>query len=95
VVTKSSLKGALSPAKLRKVVGNLELEWESFVAIELTEAVVRRAGSLAEARGLRGYDAVHLSARLEIRDAGEPPLFGCFDDRLARAARREGLRVAR
>ena len=85
----------LSPAQLRRVAGNLELEWESFVAIELTDALVRRAGGLAEARDLRGYDAVHLSASLEIRDAGESPLFGCFDERLARAARREGLRVAR
>ena len=85
----------LTLAQLRKVTGNLELEWDSFARIQLSESLLRRAGALAERRALRGYDAVHLSSGLEIRDAGTPPLFACFDERLARAAKREGLPIPR
>ena len=88
-------EGRFTPTQLRQVASNLDFEWGTYVAVEVSDGVVRRAGALAEARGLRGYDAVHLSASLLIRDAGGSPSFGCFDDRLARAARREGLSLAR
>lgn len=79
----------------RPATGDLELEWDSYARILLSEILLRRAGALAESRALRGYDAAHLSSGLEIRDAGTPPLFACFDERLARAAKREGLQIRR
>lgn len=87
-------EGALAPVQPRRAVANFDLQWDGLTAIEVSDAMFRRAGALAEARQLRGYDAVHLSTGLLIRDAKEAPVFGCFDERLIRAARREGLAAA-
>ena len=53
---------------------------------------------LAERRGLRGYDAVHLAAALVVaaaqRDVGRPPLtFVSADTAQRQAAAAEGLPV--
>jgi len=58
--------------------------------------VILRAMNLAEARALRGYDAVQLSAALEIYDQAQAlgwlsPTFVCADLRLNAAAQMEGL----
>ncbi len=46
--------------------------------------LARAAGGLAEAHGLRGYDAVHLASALSI--GAEPLLLATWDGDLARAA---------
>ena len=37
--------------------------------VEIDEDLARQAGDLAEAHGLRGYDAVHLAAAHRVADA--------------------------
>ena len=86
-------EGALRLADLRQVVRELDAEWGSFSVVEVSDAVVRRAGALAERHALRGYDAVHLAAAVDLRRAGGDVEFAAFDARLCRAARREGLAV--
>ena len=86
-------EGALRVADLRQVVRELDAEWGSFSVVEVSDAVVRRAGALAERHALRGYDAVHLAAAVDLRRAGGDVEFAAFDARLCRAARREGLAV--
>jgi predicted nucleic acid-binding protein len=84
-------KGLGSPA-LRLVVRHLDEEWGQYSIVEITEAVVRRAGTLAERHRLRGCDAVQLSAALELRNAGAAAsVFASFDARLNEAARRERM----
>lgn len=61
--------------------------------VEITDAVVRRAGALAERHDLRAYDAIQLAAALELRRSGIEVAFASFDDRQSRAARRERLRL--
>ena len=61
--------------------------------VEVTPALAARAGDLAEAHALRGYDAVHLSSALEI-DAADAVLV-TSDGRLAGAAQALGLTTAR
>jgi uncharacterized protein len=66
--------------------------------LEVTPAVLTDAERLAEARGLRGYDAVQLAVALELhrtrQTAGLPPLtFVCADQELNAAATAEGLAV--
>jgi len=82
----------LSDAALADVKRAFEHDWERFVRIAAGEALLRRAGDLAEAFGLRGYDSVHLAAaewaRLQV---GGPVAFSCFDGRLNRAAAVLGL----
>jgi len=87
-------EGALSRPALRSAVRELDGEWPSYNVVEISEPLVRRAGILAERHALRGYDAVQLSAALEVRRAGGDVEFASFDVRLNGAARRERLRIA-
>jgi len=86
--------GGLTPAELRRVVHQLDEEWGQYSTVEITDAVVRRAGALAERHALRAYDAVQLAAALDMRLAGASIEFSSFDERLNRAARRERLRMS-
>lgn len=65
--------------------------------VNVTATLVDRAVLLAEKHGLRGYDAVHLAAAIEIeqdlRAAGTPIVFVSSDDELNNAAKVEGLAV--
>ena len=78
-------------AELRRVVSQLDEEWGQYSIVEVTDTVVRRAGTLAERHKLRAYDAVQLSAVLDLRLAGGAVEFLSFDSRLNQAARRERL----
>ena len=71
-----------------------QAEWPNFVRIQITEALVARAGSLAWQHGLRGYDTVHLSAALIWQEGmGEPVTLATFDRRLWESACQSGLLV--
>ena len=87
-------EGGLTVPALRRVVRQLDGEWDTYNAVDVSDPVVRRAAALAERHALRGYDAVQLAAALDLRDAGADLEFACFDDRLARAASRERLPLA-
>ncbi|HVF59974.1 MAG TPA: type II toxin-antitoxin system VapC family toxin [Thermoanaerobaculia bacterium] len=67
-----------------------ETDWPSFVLLPLGE---RRAGGLAVKHVLRGFDAVHLSAALDLVEqlAAESIVFSAFDAKLLDAARAEGI----
>lgn len=86
-------EGGLDGKGLRQVVERLDGDWAAYGVVDVTEPLVRRAGILAERHGLRGYDAVHLAAAVELGRAGGDVSFGCFDERLRRAAKREKLRA--
>jgi predicted nucleic acid-binding protein len=68
----------------------------TYRVIEVTADVVERAMNLAEARALRGYDAVQLATALELhhlrREMNLPPVtFVSADGDLNEAAEVEGL----
>ena len=71
------------------VVG-LELLWSQISVVELDERLMRLAGDLATAHGLRGYDAVHLAAATVV----EADVFSSADTRLCVAAGAVGFHVA-
>lgn len=56
----------LTTAGLRETRNALESLWAQIEVVPVTTALVRRAADLAEAEGLRGYDAVHLAAALAV-----------------------------
>ncbi len=87
-------EGLLSAGKLRAAVRLLDEDWGRYSVVEVSDALVRLAGSLSERHALRGYDAVQLAGALEVSEVGETTRFGCFDERLAVAADGEGLAVA-
>ena len=73
---------------------SFEAEWPTYFAVEVTSALCRQAGELAERYRLRAYDSVHLAAFAEVaRQAGvRETRFSSFDKTLNRAARSLGRR---
>jgi predicted nucleic acid-binding protein len=58
---------------------------------KLTDTLAHRAGELAQAHGLRGYDAVHLAAASAVADSDVVLVTG--DSNLANAANSIGIAV--
>ena len=73
-------------------VKTFDREWRHFAVIDLDEIA---AGRLAAAYGLRGFDAVHLSAAVLLRSSGNAPAvaFSSFDEKLNKAAAAEKFTV--
>ena len=82
--------GRLSPGQLRRTKSELASLWQQFTVVEVTERLVDSAGDLAEQQRLRGYDALHLAATLEIG----ADLLTSGDGDLCAAGRRLGMHVA-
>jgi predicted nucleic acid-binding protein len=80
----------LSPAQSRRTKVELAGLWQQFTIVDMTEGLADAAGDLAEQEGLRGYDAIHLAAALEIG----ADLLTSADSDLCAAAGRRGLHVA-
>ena len=84
----------LSKDEYRYVVDDFCGEWGTYLAIDVSEAVIALAGDLAERHDLRGFDAIHLASALVLRDRLQSPVaFSCADDRLQAAAKAEGLSI--
>lgn len=71
------------------VVGDLAGLWQQIDGIVLTEELAVRAGELADACALRGYDAIHLASAEAILDDGDVMVVS--DTRLAEAAASIGV----
>jgi uncharacterized protein len=74
------------------LVKQFTAEWERFAVIDFDEIA---AGTLAATYGLRGFDAVHLSAALLLKSSKRMPdvVFSSFDQKLNDAASAEKLKV--
>ena len=84
--------GDISDTVLRRLKRDFERDWTTLHRMAVDEAIVRRAGELAEAHGLRAYDALHLASADLLQTAGAAPvIFACFDSALARAAAARGM----
>lgn len=83
-------EGSLTPAGFGVAKRAFESDWPSYLALDVSSAIAREAGELAERFALRGFDAVHLASFAEVaRRAGVTDTrFSSFDDRLTLAARR-------
>jgi predicted nucleic acid-binding protein len=72
----------------------LSLDWPRFVVLEVTQALVERAGQFADTFALRGYDSAQLAAAFEASRIAQTPIaFACFDHRLNKAAEVLGMKV--
>jgi len=69
-------------------------QWVDLLRLQLTEAVVARADSLAWEHDLRGYDAVHLAAAITWQETlGQPVTLATFDHQLWQAGTTVGTAV--
>ena len=84
--------GDLGDEAFQAIRGVLSDQWPDFSSVELDELA---AGELAVRHVLRGFDAIHLAAALEVAAgaAGIQFYFSSFDLQLNRAAREAGLEV--
>jgi uncharacterized protein len=82
----------LTARQLRDAVAAFDSLFGGIDLVEVDDALARRAGELAEARRLRGYDAVHLAAAGRVQDPNVVVVAG--DGSLLDAATAEGLAVA-
>ncbi len=76
----------------RRVVNDVERRWANISRVPVDEALIRVAGDLAERAELRGDDAVHLAALLEV-GVPDDVVFACWDAGLRRAARNLGYNL--
>lgn len=68
-----------------RLLTDLERLWEELSEVPVDRPLVRHAGELAERLRLRGYDAVHLAALLEV-GGPDTVTFAYWDQDLRRAA---------
>ena len=83
-------EGGLTAVGLEQAKNDLEQDWPRYLAVEVSEAVYRNAGDLAEKHHLRGFDSLHLASYLSLYENGVRQIrFSSFDEALNRAARKE------
>lgn len=86
--------GGLSEEEYGHVANDFRQEWTAYLAIDVSGAIIARAGDLTERHDLRGFDAIHLASALALRDrTGSGVLFSCADERLNAAAAAVGLDI--
>jgi uncharacterized protein len=83
----------LTNATLRLAVLGFERLWNRMERIVVSSDLAMRAGALAHAHDLRGYDAMHLAAAETV--AAPDTVFVAADGDLCTAAARLGIAVAR
>lgn len=84
--------GRISPPQLRSAVTGLDRLLDQVNHVEVDDGLVRAAADVAEAAGLRAYDAVHLAAALHVADPDLVLVAG--DHALLAAATQAGLTTA-
>jgi predicted nucleic acid-binding protein len=79
---------------LRKIVEDLNRDWESYFIIEVTDGLIRSAGDIAEKYLLRGFDSIHLASAVSLKGKIKGEVyFSSADSKLNRAAGKEGIKV--
>lgn len=86
--------GELSLREYKRMVEDLDKDWERYLIVEVSESVTKLGGELADRYPLRGFDALHLASALFLKSRTHLEIsFFCFDERLRSAAEAEGLAV--
>lgn len=85
-------EGDFDEASFQRVTTAFRAQWLNFALVNLNETL---AGELAITHVLRGFDAIHLAAALDLRRQAEGVVvtFAAFDVRLMQAAKTEGFQL--
>jgi predicted nucleic acid-binding protein len=77
---------------LKKIVESLNKDWESYFVVEITDGLIRFTGDMAERHLLRGFDAIHLSSAINLKNKTRLKIyFSSTDLKLNQAAVKEEL----
>jgi len=84
--------GRISEEERAAAAAIFRSEWHAFSVVNVTQPVVELAADLAEAKSLRGFDAIHLASSVLIRQrTHEAVRFMAWDRALVKAAGDMGL----
>lgn len=87
-------EAVLKPAEYRLVRRDLDRDWERYIRLTVSEELIHSAARMAEQRGLRAYESLHLASAILLREKLKAPVsFLCWDSRLLDAAAHAGLHV--
>ena len=82
----------LSDTLINNIADSFQLEWESFVRVEVNDKLNEYIDRVVKKYPLRGFDAIHLASAIVINERfPEDFVFACFDDKLVGVAQLEGL----
>jgi predicted nucleic acid-binding protein len=88
-------EGILTDREYLSMLKTFKTDFDSFVLVSVTPTLNSIIERLVTVYPLRGFDAIHLSSALMLRDAGTLPVqFACFDQALNEAAVKENITVA-
>ncbi|MFO7760048.1 MAG: type II toxin-antitoxin system VapC family toxin [Desulfobia sp.] len=87
-------EGNIADTLIREIADSFHQDWQSFIRIEVNDQLNGHIKRLVEKYPLRGFDAIHLAAAsLIYENFSENFEFICFDNKLAEAARSEGIKT--
>ena len=87
-------EGAFSVEERDRALASLADDFATLIIVEFTPQITADARALLLRHRLRACDAVQLASCLYLqREMSQPLPFVVFDDRLAEAARREGVTI--
>lgn len=93
-LAKAARMKILSSSAAEQAVSQFRLEWTRLIRIRISDSLIRSADDLVWRFGLRGYDAVHLSAALVWQESlAEPVSLATYDRQLWEAGRDSELNV--
>lgn len=85
-------EGQFSQEEYDGILDDFHKDWQRYLVIKVSEAIIALAGELAEKHGLRSFDAIHLASALALKDKVQSSIsFSCADEQLQAAAKAEGL----
>lgn len=89
-------EGGLSTTNYRRIIRDLDTDWDRYLVVQMTDPLIREGARLAEVYRLRAYDAVHVAAATTVSlRLAEAVVFASWDLDQARAAKAEGLELLR
>jgi predicted nucleic acid-binding protein len=94
-IARACREGVISEAQRARAFDRVVDDFRELAVVEVRGPVMDRVAELVIRHPLRGYDAVQLASALTVRARGGATQFWSADERLADAARKEGLRVGR
>lgn len=87
-------EAGLADKLIRKITESFHRDWESFIHVEVNDALNRYIDQVVKRHPLRGFDAIQLASAMVIHERfPEDLIFACFDDRLVHAAGSEGIEI--
>lgn len=92
-VARLARDGSLASSIRDRILGQLGPDFSALTVVEVRRAVVERVPAIVLRSPLRGFDAVQLATAVALHEEAGAVDFWTADERLATAARAEGLRA--